>query len=99
MSFNDKSSSAVSKEIDVSAPYFAAISWDDEAGVWYVSDTDFPGLVAEAETQQQLVQKVRDLVPDLYDANRHLVRQDRAREEVAIQLTLKRLETIKLAAS
>ena len=57
----------------------------------------FPGLVAEAETQQQLVQKVRDLVPDLYDANRHLARQDHARGEVAIQLTLKRLETIKLA--
>ena len=63
----------------MSTPYFAAISWDDEAGVWYVSDTDFPGLVAEAETQQQLVQKVRDLVPDLYGANRHLVRQDHAR--------------------
>lgn len=81
----------------MSIPYFAAISWDDEAGVWYVSDSDFPGLVAEAETQQQLVQKVRDLVPDLYDANRHLIRQDHARGEVAIQLTLKRLETIKLA--
>jgi len=24
--------------------YFAEISWDGEAGVWYVSDTDFPGL-------------------------------------------------------
>ena len=83
----------------MSTSYFAAISWDDEAGVWYVSDTDFPGLVAEAETQQQLVQKVRDLVPDLYDANRHLIGQDYARGEVAIQLTLKRLETIRLAAS
>ena len=83
----------------MSTPYFAAISWDEEAGVWHVSETDFPGLVAEAETQQQLVQKVRDLVPDLCDANQHLVRQDHARGEVAIQLTLKQLETIKLAAS
>ena len=89
----------MSKEIDVSTPYFAAISWDEEAGVWHISETDFPGLVAEAETQQQLVQKVRDLVSDLYDANRHLIRRDHARGEVAIQLTLKRLETIKLAVS
>ncbi|GEM_PF-1825017 len=22
--------------------HFAEIPWDDEAGVWYVSDTDFP---------------------------------------------------------
>ena len=28
--------------------YYAEISRDNEAGVWYVSDTDFPGLVAEA---------------------------------------------------
>lgn len=63
----------------MSTPYFAAISWDEEAGVWYVSETDFPGLVAEAETQQQLVQKIRALVPDLCDANQHLVRQDHAR--------------------
>ena len=83
----------------MSTPYFAAISWDEEAGVWYVSETDFPGLVAEAETQQRLVEKVRDLVPELYDANRHLVRRVDARGEVAIQLTLKRLETIGLAAS
>lgn len=83
----------------MSTPYFAAISWDEEAGVWYVSETDFPGLVAEAETQQRLVEKVRGLVPELYDANRHLVRRVDARGEVAIQLTLKRLETIRLAAS
>lgn len=60
----------------MSAPYFAAISWDVEASVWYVSETDFPGLAAEAETQQELVRKVRELVPDLRTANRHLMRQD-----------------------
>lgn len=83
----------------MSAPYFAAISWDDEASVWYVSETNFPGLAAEAETQHDLVRKIRQLVPDLCDANRHLVRQDHVRGEVAIRLTLQRLETIKLAAS
>ena len=60
----------------MSAPYFAAISWDEEAGVWYVSETDFPGLVAEAGTRQDLVRKIRQLMLDLRDGNRHLMRQD-----------------------
>ena len=54
--------------------YSAAILWDEEAGVWYVAETDFPGLVAEAETQQALVDKIRLLIPELYDANPHLCR-------------------------
>ena len=33
--------------------YFATISWDEDAGVWYISDTDFPGLVAEADSQRR----------------------------------------------
>ena len=39
--------------------YFAEISWDDEAGVWYVSDTDFPGLAAEAPSERDLVKRIR----------------------------------------
>ena len=57
-------------------PYFATVCWDEEAGVWYVSETDFPGLAAEAGTRQDLTRKVRQLMPDLRDANRHLMRQD-----------------------
>ena len=79
--------------------YFAAILWDEDAGVWYVAETDFPGLVAEAETQQGLVQKIRLLIPELYDANRHLMQADLPDQEVVILLTTKHRETIKLAAA
>ena len=51
----------------------AVIRWDEEAGVWYVSETNFPGLAAEAETQQGLMEKIRLLIPELHDANRHLM--------------------------
>ena len=51
-------------------------SWDEEADVWYVSETDFPGLAAEAMTRQNLMRKIGQLVPDLRTANRHLMRQD-----------------------
>ena len=52
--------------------HHAEISRDDEAGVWYVSDTDVPGLVAEAASERDLLLKIRELVPELYELNRHL---------------------------
>ena len=78
--------------------YFAAVSWDEEAGVWYVSETDFPGLVAEAGTQQELIRKIHRLVPELYEANRHLMNME-FRKDIPIQVTAKRLETIRLATA
>ena len=66
-------------QLPITLPYglcFAAISWDEEASVWYVAATDLPGLAAGAETRQELMQKVRQLLPDLRTANRHLMRQD-----------------------
>ena len=47
---------------------FATASWDEDAGVRYVSETNFPGLVAEAGTQQELIRKIHRLVPELYEA-------------------------------
>ena len=78
--------------------YFASVSWDEEAGVWYVSETDFPGLVAEAGTQQELIRKIHRLVPELYEANRHLMNME-FRKDIPIQVTARRLETIRLATA
>ena len=75
--------------------YHATMSWDEEAGVWYVSDTDFPGLVAEAGTQSELVRKIRQLVPELFEANRHLF-DEAISETIPLQLTSSRLEAVKL---
>jgi predicted RNase H-like HicB family nuclease len=48
-------------------------AWDKEAGVWYVFESDVPGLVAEAETPQELMVKVEALIPELVALNRHLL--------------------------
>ena len=66
--------------------------------LWYVSETNFPGLVAEPETQQGLMEKIRLLIPELHDANRHLALTQSHDEEIVIQLTTMHRETIKLAA-
>jgi predicted RNase H-like HicB family nuclease len=43
--------------------------WDDEARVWVAESEDVPGLVTEADTIEQLVEKLKILIPELLDAN------------------------------
>ncbi len=43
--------------------------WDSEAGVWVAESDDVPGLVAEAESMNALVEKVRVLLPELLELN------------------------------
>ena len=76
--------------------YFAEISWDEEAGVWYISDTNFPGLVAEAASEHDLQVKIRELVPELYELNRNLF-DGPAVEAIPLRMMSSRLETIRLA--
>jgi predicted RNase H-like HicB family nuclease len=44
-------------------------TWDDEAKVWVAESEDVPGLVAEAESEDQLVRKLETLVPELLELN------------------------------
>jgi predicted RNase H-like HicB family nuclease len=43
--------------------------WDGEAGVWVAESGNVPGLVAEAESPNALVEKLRVLIPELLEAN------------------------------
>ena len=49
--------------------FFVKAEWDEEAGVWYTSQTDVPGLVAEAETPAELVRLLNVLIPELMELN------------------------------
>jgi hypothetical protein len=49
--------------------YEVQARWDSEAGVWVAESDDIPGLVAEAESMNALVEKVRVLVPELFELN------------------------------
>jgi predicted RNase H-like HicB family nuclease len=50
-------------------PYFIHAEWDDEAEVWVATSDDVPGLVTEADTQEQLITKLKTLIPELLHAN------------------------------
>jgi predicted RNase H-like HicB family nuclease len=46
---------------------FVRAAWDDEASVWYVEESDIPGLATESDTLDGLRQRVRDIIPDLLE--------------------------------
>lgn len=41
--------------------------WDSEASVWYVSDSDVPGLATEAPSLEALRQKLPGMIQDLLE--------------------------------
>ncbi len=43
--------------------------WDDEASVWVATSEDVPGLVTEASTCDDLVSKLKIMIPELLEAN------------------------------
>jgi len=50
-------------------PFYVHATWDDEARVWVASSDDVPGLATEAETAEDLVQKLKTLIPELLELN------------------------------
>ena len=49
------------------------VKWDAEASVWYVEDTDVPGLVVEDESFEGLMEKIKVLASELLDLIKHLL--------------------------
>ena len=49
--------------------YHVRAVWDAEAKVWCADSDDVPGLVAEAATIEELIEEVRELVPELLRLN------------------------------
>lgn len=43
--------------------------WDADARVWVAESDDVPGLVTEADTIDELVERLRVLVPELLELN------------------------------
>jgi predicted RNase H-like HicB family nuclease len=49
--------------------FFVKAEWDDEAKIWFVSKSDVPGLNAEAETPEEMLNVLSELIPELLAAN------------------------------
>ena len=43
--------------------------WDDEVDVWVATSEDVPGLATEAATLDELMEKLKVMIPELLDEN------------------------------
>lgn len=46
-------------------------AYDPEAKVWYVAESDVPGLVTEAASVPELIARVEAIAPELLELNAH----------------------------
>lgn len=49
--------------------FFVQAAWDNEANVWFVLDTDVPGLATEASSLDGLLDKLKVMVPEMLELN------------------------------
>ena len=62
--------------------------WDPEAQVWVATSDNVPGLATEADTVEQLVAKLRVLIPELLEANA----EDTSDEDTPFELLVRRFD-------
>ena len=70
-------------------PLIVHAVWDDEAKVWVATSDDVPGLVTEAETTEQLIEKLKVMIPELLEENGLAVEK-----EVVFSLRAEREEVV-----
>ncbi len=71
--------------------------WDSDAGVWFVSESDVPGLNAEGETLDDLLRELRTLVPELLTLNGVVPAQNNDDIDVPWELVSRHHEKISAA--
>jgi hypothetical protein len=49
--------------------YDVQVDWDDEAKMWFVSESNVPGLVTEAPTLEVMLAKLEVMVPEMLEEN------------------------------
>jgi hypothetical protein len=57
------------KAIMVQAKFEVTCQWDPEAGLWFVAESNVPGLSAEAPTKEAMVGLLDTLIPQLVELN------------------------------
>ncbi|MGA3309322.1 MAG: DUF1902 domain-containing protein [Xanthobacteraceae bacterium] len=50
-------------------PYRVIVEWDEEAQVWVASSEDVPGLATGADTFEELIEKLKIVIPELLVEN------------------------------
>ena len=51
------------------SPYRVIVEWDDDARVWVASSEDVPGLATGADALEDLIEKLKIVIPELLVEN------------------------------
>lgn len=73
---------------------FIKVGWDPKTKVWFIDSTNIPGLNAEAESREDLLIKLDDLVPELLKENGVLDGGDLLPEIILYGLMFHQLRTM-----
>lgn len=73
------------------------VAWDSEAEVWYVCDSDVPGLSTEATSIDSLIAKLQVMVPELLVLNGIVKAHDHEPPMVPYELMIKQFQTARAA--
>ena len=57
-------------------PLFIRAEWDEEVRVWVATSDDVPGLATEAENIEDLIEKLKIMIPELLEVNGALVEHE-----------------------
>jgi predicted RNase H-like HicB family nuclease len=55
--------------MDAARVFQVSAMWDPEAEVWVATSEDVPGLATEADRYEDLIAKLRVMIPELLEAN------------------------------
>ena len=70
--------------------------WDSEAEVWFVSESDVPGLVTGAATLPELLTKLKAMIPELIELNRHRLDDGMVSDDVPVELITTKSQSFRL---
>jgi len=74
--------------------YNVYVAFDEEANVWYVSESEVPGLVTEAPSFEKIRDKIFDMSPEMFELNGHTFRGD-----VLVRVHAEESQTVHLAVA
>jgi predicted RNase H-like HicB family nuclease len=84
-------------EVMLQSPlYIIDAFWDMESGVWVATSNEILGLATEAQTIEQLTQKLHVMIPELIQANQLLPADYQG--TIGFELISHRQESIRVAA-
>jgi hypothetical protein len=74
-------------------PFFIRAEWDETARVWVATSDDVPGLVAEDDSLENLILRLKVMIPELLSANGHTIKN-----EMPFEILTRRFEIARPAA-